>query len=144
MYNNTTTPCPFVNHQSEECLRGYILYCIHIHSVITLFGRPVSQLVDANIKSASHMAAPKCIKACECGQDVQLLFRTNVRMGKKCDFHRGMIVDARQGRWSISETADVPVSSSSTCRNVLLMREVRGEGPQSIHTVQQWYAEEQL
>ena len=75
-------------------------------------------------------------------------------MGKKCDlsdFDRGMIVGARQGGLSISETADLlgfscttvsrslqrmvrktkkhPVSSSSAGRNALLMREVRGEGP---------------
>ena len=66
-------------------------------------------------------------------------------MGKKCDvsdFGLGMIVGARQGGLSISETGDLqgfyahqsleftenknPVSSAS--RNVLLMREVRGEG----------------
>ena len=61
-----------------------------------------------------------------------------------------MIVGARQGGLSISETADLlgfshttvsrvcrewcekqkhPVSSSSVGRNALLMREVRGEGP---------------
>ena len=54
------------------------------------------------------MAANKCIKACRRGQDVQLLFRPNVRMGKKCDlsnFDRGIIAGARQGGSSISETA---------------------------------------
>ena len=54
------------------------------------------------------MAATKCIKAFRRGQEVQLLFRQNVRMGKKCDlsdFDRGMIVSARQGGLSISETA---------------------------------------
>ena len=94
-------------------------------------------------------------KSMQIGQEVQLFFRPNVRMGKKCDlsdFDRGMIVAARQGGLSISETADLlgfshttvsrvcrewckkkqkrhPVSSSSAGRNVLLMREVRGEGP---------------
>ena len=60
--------------------------------------------------SANHMAATKCIKACRHGQEVQLLFRSNVRMGKKCDlsdFDRGMIVGARQGGLNISETADL-------------------------------------
>ena len=69
--------------------------------------------------------------------------------GKKCDpndFDLGIIVGARQGGLNISETAGLttvsrdlqrmvrktkkhPVSSSSVGRNVLLMREVRGEGP---------------
>ena len=56
------------------------------------------------------MAATKGIKACRCGQEVQLFFRPNVRMGKKCDrsdFDHGMIVGARQGGLSISETADL-------------------------------------
>ena len=56
------------------------------------------------------MAAAKCIKAGRHGQDVQLLFRPNVRMGKKCDlsdFNCGMIVDARRGGLSISETSDL-------------------------------------
>ena len=75
-------------------------------------------------------------------------------MGKGCDlsdFDCGMIVGARHGGLSISETADLlgfslhnslwslqrmvrknkkhPVSSSFAGRNILLMREVRGEGP---------------
>ena len=40
------------------------------------------------------MAATKYIKACRHGQEVQLFFRPNVRMGTKCaqsDFDRGMI-----------------------------------------------------
>ena len=79
------------------------------YTVITLLGRPVYQLLNANIQSANHMAASKCIKACRCGQEVQLFFRSNVRIGKKCeasDFDCGMIVGARQGGLSISETAD--------------------------------------
>ena len=52
------------------------------------------------IESANHVAATKCIQACRHGQEVQLFFRPNVGMGKKCDlsdFDSGMIVGARQG-----------------------------------------------
>ena len=87
------------------------------------------------------------------GQEVQLFFRPNVKMGKKLDpsdYDRGIIVGARQGGLNISETADLlgfhtqqslqfaengtknkkhPVSSSSVGINVLLMKEVRGERP---------------
>ena len=55
------------------------------------------------------MAATKCIKGCRRGQEVQLFFRPNVRMGKKYDlsnFDRGMIVGARQGGLSISENSE--------------------------------------
>ena len=48
-------------------------------------------------------------KACRPGPDIQLFFRPNIRIGKKCDlsdFDRGMIVVAWQGGLSISETAD--------------------------------------
>ena len=44
------------------------------------------------------------------GQEVQLFFRANVRMGKKCDlsdFDHGMIVGATQGGLNISETDDL-------------------------------------
>ena len=49
----------------------------YILSVITLWGRFVHQLVNANL-----VAATTCIKP---NQDVRLFFRPNVRMGKKCD-----------------------------------------------------------
>ena len=58
------------------------------------------------------MTATKCIKACRRGQEVQLLFRPNVRMRKKydlSDFDRGMIIGARQGGLSILETVDLIV-----------------------------------
>ena len=55
----------------------------NIHSLRNVFGRPVHQLINANIKSANLVAATKCIKGLY-GQDVQLMFRTNVRMGKTC------------------------------------------------------------
>ena len=46
-----------------------------VHSMSNLSGRPVciNSLVNANISSANHVAATKCIKACICGQEVQLL-----------------------------------------------------------------------
>ena len=49
------------------------------------------------------------------------LFRPNVRMGKKCDlseFDRGMIVGARQGDLSISETAILLRFSCTTVSRV--------------------------
>ena len=63
------------------------------------------------------MAATKCIKACRRGQEVWLFFRTDVRMGKKCDlrdFDGEMIVGARRGGLSISETADLLEFSCTT------------------------------
>ena len=60
----------------------------------------------------------------------------------RSDFDRGMIIGTRQDGLSISETADHreftdngainkkhPVSSSAAGRSALLMRVVRGEGP---------------
>ena len=67
------------------------------------------QLVNANIWLANDVAASKCVKAWRRGQDVQLFFRPNDRMGKLCNqsnFDYGLIVGARQGGLSISETAD--------------------------------------
>ena len=77
-------------------------------------------------------------------------------MGKKydlIDYNLGMIVGARQGGLSISETADLlgfsrttvsrvcckewhekkkhPVRRSSVCKNALLMREEKGQTGQS-------------
>ena len=103
------------------------------------------------------------------------MFKSTIRMGNKCnisDFDCVMIVGARQGG---SETAHLlefscttgslaengaknekhSVSSSSVCRNALLMREVRGEGSDwynrqegdcnaNNHALQQWYAEQDL
>ena len=69
------------------------------------------------------------LNACRHGQEVQLFFRPNVRMGNKndlSDFDHGMIVGVRQGGLNISETTDFhtqhfyslqrkhPMSSSST------------------------------
>ena len=67
------------------------------------------------------MAATKWIKACRHGQELQLFFRSNVRMGKKCDlsdFDHGMIICARQGGLSISETADLQGFSRKTVTRV--------------------------
>ena len=95
------------------------------------------------------------------------------RIGKACDlseFDHGMIVVARQGGLSSSETVDLlgfahttvsrvckekhAGSSISVGRNVLLMREVRGQGPEWLkqegdsnannHTLQRWYAEHSI
>ena len=92
-----------------------------IHSVSNLLGRPVHQLVDANIESASHVAASKCIKACRHRQEVQLLFRPNIRMWQECDqsdFDHGMIVGSRQGDLNISEMADLLGFSYTTVSRV--------------------------
>ena len=64
------------------------------------------------------MAATKCVKASIHGQEFQLFFRPNIRRGKKCDFDRGMIVGARQGGLSISETADRLGFSGTTVSRV--------------------------
>ena len=90
-----------------------------MHSVTTLLGRTVHQLVNANIWSANHVATSKCTKACRHGQEVQLLFGPNLKIGKKCDpsdFDRGRFADARQGGFSISETADLDVLHTKVSR----------------------------
>ena len=58
-----------------------------------------------------------CIKAGRRGLEVQLFLRPNVRIGKKydlSDFDREMIVGARQGSLSVSETADLQGFSRTT------------------------------
>ena len=89
------------------------------------------------------------LNACRHGQEVQLFFRPNVRMGKKCDpsdLYYRMNVGARRGGLSILETADIlgfsrthvsrvyselreKLKKHCEGRNTLFMREVRGEGP---------------
>ena len=62
-----------------------------------------------------------CIKHADVVKMVQLFFRPNVRIGKKCDlsdFDRGMIVGARQGGLSISETAHLLGFSHTTVSRV--------------------------
>ena len=86
-------------------------------SVITLLGRPVPQLLNANIESANHVAATKCIKTCRRGQEFQLFFRPNARMGKKSDlsdFDREM--SAIQGRLSIKSSVAVAYPLRSLMR----------------------------
>ncbi len=93
----------------------------NIQSVVTLLGTPVHLLVNANILSASDMAATQCIKSCRYGREVQLFFRANIGMEKKCDlsdFDRGVIVGARRGGLSISETADLLGFSRMTASRV--------------------------
>ena len=95
-------------------------------------------------------------------QEVQLFFRPNIRMGKKydvSDFDHAMIVGARQGGLSISETADPLTFSHATvsrvCRELCKKKRSveKGQTGQSCqegdsnannHTLQQWYAEEHL
>ena len=56
----------------------------NIFSVATLLGRPLHQ-IGLDICINNHAAATRYIKACRHGKAVQLLFRPNIRMGKKCD-----------------------------------------------------------
>ena len=73
----------------------------------TLLGRPVHQLVNANISSANHVAATKCKKKHAAWSRGSAFFRPNFRIKQKYDlsaFDCGMIVDARQGGLSISGT----------------------------------------
>ena len=76
---------------------------------------------------------------CSHGQEVQLIFRPNVTMRKKCnlsDFDRGMVVGARQGGLSISETADLLEFSRKTVSRVC--REwCEKEKPSSEHQFEQ-------
>ena len=99
----------------------------------TLLGRPVHLHANANIST-------KCMRF-SCFQDLKCL------KGEKCDlsdFDHGIIFGTRKGGLSISETADLlgyrdcrecqknkkhPVRSSSVGRRMLVMEEVRGEGP---------------
>ena len=77
-------------------------------STITEHFISLHQLVNATISSVNHVAATKCMKAYRHGQEVQLFFRPNVWMGKKCErsyFDHGIIVGARQGDLNISEIA---------------------------------------
>ena len=63
----------------------------------------------------------QCTKACRHGQEAQVLFRPNIRMGKKCDlsdFEHRMVVGGRQDGLSISETADLLGFSSTTVSRV--------------------------
>ena len=63
-----------------------------------------------------------CIKACRRGQEVQFCFQTKCQngeeIGSKLHFDRGMIVGARQGVLSISETADLVGFSHTTVSRV--------------------------
>ena len=90
---------------------------LHIYSVITLLGRPLHQLFNANIKSANRVVVTKCIQACRYSQEVQLFFRPNVRMGKTFQVIL-MIVGARQGGLSLSLTADLLGVSCTTVSRV--------------------------
>ena len=99
------------------------------------------------------------------------VFQTKCQNGKKCDltdFDRGMIVGARQGGLSISETADLlgftHTTVSRVCREMarkekaavcmsstVLVREGKnwpklneGDSRRNNHALQQWYAEEHL
>ena len=77
----------------------------------TLLGRPVHQLVNANIESANHVAITKCIKSCRqvkrisCFSDQMSECGRNDLRNDLSDFDRRMIVGARRGGLSISEIA---------------------------------------
>ena len=73
---------------------------LDIHSLSTSLGRAVHQLVHANIQSANHVVATKCMKVCRNGQEVQLFFQTKCQNSEK-------IVGARPGGLNISENADL-------------------------------------
>ena len=106
----------------------------HLQSLRTLLGTPVHLLIHAIILIANRVAAVQ--NHADTGQELQIMFSSNIGMGKKfdwCDFDRGMIVGVRKGGLSISETADLwgfyarqninhPVSSCSAGKNTVLMR----------------------
>ena len=154
---------------SQQLSSRQAVLIVILHSVCNLLGRPIHQLVNANISSANHVAAAKCIKASRRGQEVQLFFRPNFWILKKSDlsvFDCGMIVIARQCGLSISETADLlgfsctrvsrvcreclkkqPVSSGSagkkTQKHIVNERgQRRKDSNTNNHALQQWYAEE--
>ena len=78
-----TDLCVCLHVHTRVCVCLCARVCVHVCSVSNLLGRPLRQLVNANILSANHVAATKCIKACWCGQEVQLSFRPKGQNGKK-------------------------------------------------------------
>lgn len=84
-----------------------------VSQINTLFGTALMQISNRPIHYTNYtnrVTVTQCIKACRYGQEIQLLFSPNNRMGKNCDVsdsEREMIVGARQGGLSISETAGI-------------------------------------
>ena len=145
--------------------RGYALTftranCVWVcmRSLSTLLGTPAHLLIHAVISSANRVAAAQRIKSRRYGSGASVYVHINRQ--NVSDFDRGMIIGARQGGLSISETADLQGFSRTTvsrvCRewsdktlniqwaavlrakNVLLMREVRGEGPDCSKLTGRW------
>ena len=99
--------CQWLDILPASLWKSMCAQATHTHTVATSLGRPVNRLVNASTLPANRMAATQCIKVGRHGQEVQLLFRPNIRMKKKwnlSDFDRGLIVGARQGGLSILET----------------------------------------
>ena len=99
----------------------------NIHSVSTLLGTPVHQLVNGNIESAKHVAATKCIQACRSGKEVQLFFRNVIEVTLIMEwlFMPDRVVWVYQ-RLPISW--DFHAQQYLASKKVLLLREVREEG----------------
>lgn len=63
------------------------------------------------------MAATQCREACRQRQEVQLLLRPNIRLGKKCDlinFKSGMV---RTGGWNISASSDLMIFTHNSLKS---------------------------
>ena len=78
------------------------------------------------------MTATKCIKTCRHGQEVQLFFRPNVRMGKECDpcdFDHGMIISASKDG-SLNSLYSLQRQKTSSKQQFCMQKHVVNEGGQ--------------
>ena len=99
---------PLLNEHDHPALRRY---CLRTHHATMMDTAIWAREYFGKSLFLNTVTASKCINACRRGQEVQLFFRPNVRMWKKIarsDFDSGMIVVARQGALSISETVGSP------------------------------------